>query len=571
MNTPSPLRLFANRFVTPVLKRRLSAGLSVSLWAGLLSAGFGIIAGVPGTSMVSHARSTGGIVNVVSVGEPQLLNPVFEQSPEAMTLYDLIYAGLIRQTPRGELQADLLTQVPTAANGGVRMLPGGGMVVNYTLRNDLFWQDGQPITTADIIFTWQANTDPRIVKVANTGYEKIQRVEPISDREINVYFYAPYGEYFQLFKYLLPRHAFRSTYWPLDRNHPYNRNPIGAGPFRLKEWKMGQSALLEANPYYHRTRAQLDQVRYQFKPKGYTSFKQAAEWANDAHIMRGLGLASYDYLKDRNDLTLDVVRTGEIEHLLFNLDNPILADRRVRRALAYATDRKEIRKLLLGLGDNAFSDQIKASWKYAPQTESYYPFSVTTAANQLGFAGWTLSEKEKGEAAAPAPRPRGEEPLVLDLTLEQGNRSHAVIGRYLQNAWKAVGVDLRLKFVAPRILQAEVLPRRDYMLTFSTWHEDGRETPYLRWHSTQKAPEGLNYSGFSDYQVDVVTQALQKTVDINEQKRLYGELSQLLAEELPALPLYYGVELEAHKKSLQNFEPNQQASLGWNSADWWLK
>jgi peptide/nickel transport system substrate-binding protein len=324
---------------------------------------------------------------------------------------------------------------------------------------------------------------------------------------------------------------------------------------------------LEANPYYHRTRAQVDQVRYQFKPKGYQSFKAAAEWANDAHIMRGLGLASYDYLKDRKDLTLDVVRTGEIEHLLFNLDNPILADRRVRRALAYATDRKEIRKLLLGLGDNAFSDQIKASWKYDPQTESYYPFSDDTAARQLDLAGWTVPSK----AAASAVRTMGQDPLVLDLTLEQGNRSHAVIGRYLQNAWKAVGVDLKLKFVAPRILQAEVLPRRDYMLTFSTWHEDGRETPYLRWHSTQKAPQGLNYSGFSDYQVDVVTQALQKTVDISEQKRLYTQLSQLLAEELPALPLYYGVELEAHKKSLQNFEPNQQASLSWNSADWWLK
>lgn len=539
---------------------RLSARLAVSL----LSASFVFSGIAPGPSMVSYARSAGGIVNVVSVGEPQMLNPIFEQSPEAMGLYDLIYAGLIRQTPQGELESDLITQVPTAANGGVRMLPNGGMVVNYKLRNDLRWQDGQPITTADIIFTWQANTDPRIVKIPNVGYEKIQRVEPLSDREINVYFYAPYGEYYQLFRQLLPRHSFRSAAWPLDRNHPYNRNPIGAGPFRLKEWKKGESALLEANPYYHRTRAQVDQVRYQFKSKGYKSFKQAAEWANDAHIMRGLGLASYDYLKDRKDLTLDVVRTGEIEHLLFNLDNPILADRRVRRALAYATDRKEIRKLLLGLGDNAFSDQIKASWKYDPQTESYYAFSADTAANQLDLSGWKQASKG-------VMRQKGEEPLVLDLTLEQGNRSHAVIGRYLQNAWKTAGVDLKLKFVAPHILKSEVLPRRDYMLAFSTWHEDGHETPYLRWHSTQKAPEGLNYSGFSDYQVDVVTQALQKTVDLNEQKRLYTQLSQLLAEELPAWPLYYGVELEAHKKSLQNFEPNQQTSLGWNSADWWLQ
>lgn len=511
---------------------------------------------------VSMARTTGGIVNVVSVGEPELLNPVFDRSPEAESLYDLIYAGLIRQTAQGDLEADLLNEVPTAANGKVRMLPNGGMVVNYVLRNDLHWQDGQPITTADIIYTWQVNTDPRVVSPATTGYENIQRVEPISDREINVYFYAPYGEYYQLFKYLLPRHSFRSAYWPFDRNHPYNRNPIGAGPFRLREWKAGQSALLEANPYYHRARAQLDQVRYQFKEKGFRSFKQAADWANDAHVMRGLGLASYDYLKDRQDLELHVVRTGEIEHMLFNLDNPVLADRRVRRALAYATDRAQITKLLLGLGENAFSDQLKAGWKYNATAESYYPYGQKQAAYQLALAGW------QGDSGI---RKKGDQPLELELTLEQGNRSHAVIGRYLQEAWKAVGADLKLKFVAPRILRGEILPRRDYMLAFSTWHDNAGESPYLRWHSTQKAPQGINYSGFSDYQVDLLTQSLQQTVDFNEQRRLYGEISQLLAEALPALPLYYGVELAAHKKDLQNFTPNQQASVSWNSADWWLK
>ncbi len=501
------------------------------------------------------ARPTGGIVNVVSVGEPELLNPVFDQSPEARSLYDLIYAGLIRQNSRGELTADLLNNVPTARNGGVMMLPDGGMRVNYKLRPDLYWQDGQAITTADILFTWQVNTDPRVVgasNISNPGYEKIRRIELVSDKEANVYFYAPYGEYYRLFQQLLPRHSFRSAHWPFDRNHPYNTRPIGAGPFRLSEWKKGESALLEMNPYYHRARAQVDQVRYAFKEKGFRSFKQAADWAGEAHVLRGLSLASYDYLKDREDLQLHVVRTGEIEHMLFNLDHPVLSDRRVRRALAHATDRKVIAQSLLGLGDVAFSDQLKESWKYYPGSEAYYAYDTAAAKRQLALAGV-------------------ETPLELELTLEQGNRSHQIIGQYLQKAWKKVGVDLRLKFVASRILRAEVLPRRDYAMAFSTWREDGRETPYLRWHSTQKAPEGINYTGMNDYQVDVVTQALQKTVDFSEQKRLYRELATLLGDNLPALPLYHGVVLEAHKNNLQNFTPNQQASLSWNSADWWLK
>lgn len=540
-----------HRFFKPLVAPLMTTALAASF----------LLAGP--TTFAGNARSQGGIVQVVSVGEPTLLNPVFDQSPEAQSLYDLIFAGLIRENERGGLEADLLTQVPTAANGGVRMLPNGGMVVKYKLKDDLHWQDGLPITTADIIYTWQVNTDPRIVNPPTPGYETISRMEPLNAQEINVYFYAPYGEYYQLFDRLLPRHVFRSTYWPFDRNHPYNRNPMGAGPFRLKEWKAGESALLEVNPYYYqRSKVQLDQVRFQFKEKGYRSFKDAANWANDAHVMRGLGLASYEYLKDRQDLALHVVRTGAIEHMLFNMQDPILSDRRVRRALAYAVDRQRIQQLLLGLGESAFSDHLKDSWKYNPQTESYYAYDVTTANNLLDLAGWKSSD---------GMRQKGDAPLQLDLTLEQGNKSHEMLGRYLQEAWKAIGVDARLKFVAPRILQAEVLPRRDYMLAFATWHEDAHETPYLRWHSTQKAPQGLNYSGFSDYQVDTLTQALQKTVDMNTQRRLYQELGQLLAEEIPALPLYYGVELAAHKKVLQNFMPNPQASVSWNSANWWLK
>ena len=118
---------------------RRSCGLILSL---LLACGS--FAGLqPSTA---QAAERGGLVRIVSVGEPQLLNPVFDTSPPAEEIYRLIYSGLIRENARGELEPDLLEVVPTAGNGLIKMTDDGGMSVTYKLRPGLKWQDGHPLT-----------------------------------------------------------------------------------------------------------------------------------------------------------------------------------------------------------------------------------------------------------------------------------------------------------------------------------------------------------------------------------------------------------------------------------------
>lgn len=523
----------------------------------------GALLGTGLLNSAAQASQRGGIVRIVSVGEPQLLNPVFDQSPEAEEMYNLIYSGLISENALSELEPDLVQVVPTASNGMVKMAADGSMTVTYRLRPDLKWQDGQPLTAEDILFTWQAHTDPRIKYPPTPGYEQISRVEVIDDLTAKVHFYKAYGNYYHLFRHLLPRHSFRSKYWKFSPEHPYNKHPVGSGPFVLRQWKQGESAMLDANPLYYRSRPNLDQIRYLYKPENYRSIKNALNWVNEGEMMRGMSLASYDYLKNRPELDLHVVATGQIEYMLFNQQNPILADRRVRRALAYATDRRAISDLLLGLAEPAYADQLKDSWKYNPVGESYYAPDLNEAQAKLQFAGWQKPQNEKI-------RSKNGKPLQLVLTLEQGNRSHVVIGKYLQETWKGIGIDLKLKFVAPYVMRDDVLANGDYELALATWNQNPQETAYSRWHSTQVPPRGQNFAHFSDYQVDMLTQQLQQTVNLKTQKQLYFKLEALLAEELPALPLYYGAVLEANKKSLHNFAPSAYMGATWNAYDWWL-
>lgn len=510
-----------------------------------------------------QAAQRGGMVQIVSLGEPQVLNPVFDQSPAATEFYNLIFSGLLKANSQAELEPDLVVNVPTVANGGVVFGKKGDMQVKYRLRPGLKWQDGHPLTAEDVLFTWQAHTDPRIKYPSTSGYEAVKHVDIISPEEFVVHFHRPYGDYYKLFNYLLPKHSFRSQHWAFAPDHPYNRHPVGSGPFVLKQWEKGKGAILDANPLYYRAKPMLDQIRFRFEPDNFRTIKEVLNWVDQAEVLSGMSLASYEYLKNRPDLELHVVPTGQIEHLLFNLNHPVLADRRVRRALAYATDRQAISDLLLGLAEPAYSDRLKDAWQYNPNTEQFYSPSLDQARANLEAAGW--QQPRNAEL-----RSKNQQPLSLVLTLAQGNKSHEVVGRYLQASWKKIGVDLKLKFVKPEIMTREYIPAGDYELAFGTWNSVSAETPYKRWHSTQKPPLGLNYSHFSDYQMDELTRELQSTVNLQQQARLYHQIAALLAEQLPALPLYHGAVLEANKKALHNYQPNIHMGTTWNANSWWL-
>lgn len=512
-----------------------------------------------------QATQQGGVVRIVSVGEPSVLNPVFDTSPAAQEIYNMIFSSLIRENVKGELEADLVEVVPSTGNGLIKMQPNNEMTVTYRLRPGLKWQDGQPLTAEDVLFTWQVHTDPKIKYPPTPGYENIRLVEVVNPQTVLVHFHRPYGDYYKLFQHVLPRHSFRSTHWSFAPNHPYNRHPVGSGPFALKDWVKGQSALLNANALYHRAKPHLDQIRYAYKPDDYKAIKEALNWADDAEVLQGMSIASYDYLKNRPELDLHVVADGQIEYLLFNLQNATLADRRLRRALAFATDRKAISDLLLGLAEPAYSDQLRDSWKYNPQSERFYTPDLEQARSNLYQAGWRGQNNDPQTILN-----KDGQPLKLELTLEMGNKAHQLVGAYLKQAWREIGVDLVLKTVASELLHQEILPKGEFEMTLATWTQHPSETAYRRWHSTQAPPAGMNYAHFSDYQIDNLTRELEYTVNLGQQKKLYAQLGALLAEQLPVLPLYYGAELEANRKSLHNYFPNAHMGATWNSYSWWL-
>lgn len=531
--------------------KKMSLGL-------ILSANLGL------TALPAHALQRGGIVTITSMGEPEVLNPIFDHSDASRELYNLIFSGLITMDDHGDLVPDLLVYIPTFDNGGVQVTENGEMVVTYKLREHLRWHDGELLTSEDIQFTWQANSDPKVIYPPNPGYEQIRYVEVVDDQTAKVYFYRTYADYTKLFRYVLPKHAFLSRHWPLQQNHPYNMHPYGSGPFILKEWKKGSHALLDANPRYHLAKPYLDQIRYKFQPNDFRNLPQVVNWLGSTDIVQRLSIAAYDLLKNREDIDIKVISTYDIDYLGFNLAHPLVADLRLRRALAHAIDRSEISLLFYGLARSAYSDQHRESWKYNPTTEGYYPYNPEFSKRLLDEAGWKLSKDQKL-------RSKSGKPLTLTLTISQNSRSHQLVGDYLKKAFLGIGVDLKIVMVPASVWHDFTLQDRKYELTLATWDSSPDADIFARWHSTQIPPTGRNYTQLKDYRVDELLKEIQINTALEQQKKAYHRLGEVLLEQLPAMPLYYNPVLEIHKRTLQNLRPNVHQGLTWNSREWWIE
>jgi peptide/nickel transport system substrate-binding protein len=143
----------------------------------------------------------------------------------------------------------LATEVPTLENGGIELDRNGvAMRVIYHLRPGVRWQDGAPLTSADVKFTWETVRDPHFLAESKDGSAEVESVDTPDELTVIANYRAVSPAFAStLFTFgILPRHRLAGK----DLNHdPYNDKPLGTGPFMVTEFRRGQYVVLDRNPY----------------------------------------------------------------------------------------------------------------------------------------------------------------------------------------------------------------------------------------------------------------------------------------------------------------------------------
>jgi peptide/nickel transport system substrate-binding protein len=531
---------------------------------------------IPNTGVPTAARAGGTVV--FAAQEPETLHPLRSTGTQTNALvYRLAVEGLTAAAPDGSPRAALAMDVPTLANGAVRLLPDGAMTVQWVLRPDVRWSDGTPLTSADVRFTWRAvMTDP--LAATREGYELITDIETPDERTALVRYRAIDAAYATRFDAILPRHLLDGA---TDATvAAYARAPLGTGPFRITEFVSGDHVTAERNARY-RVAGQPYLDRVIFRLVSSVEAAKAQLRAGEVDAAGSLGEADAAELEPDPAIRVTSVPSPAVEALAFNLvrpsttlPHPVLGDVAVRRALVYATPKGLIVNKLLSGRTRPGSSEIPIGWaaRSGIVQESY---DTDLAAKLLDEAGW--------RRAADGVRAKEGTRLSLRVVSTTGNRLREQIEQVLVDEWRAIGVELRIANVPSAVLTGGwqsngVRKRGDFDLLLAQAGL-GVTTPdpqsYLaQRHRCDAIPRaenngaGSNYERFCDARVDRLLDEAGRTLDRDRRRDLYGEVLSILNERAIAIWLYDRGRYDAFRTRVLGYAPNGWDVATWNAGEW---
>ncbi len=473
----------------------------------------------------------------------------------------------------------LCTKLPTIENGlaVAEKAPGGknGIAVTYTIQPGATWGDGIPVTTKDVVFSWNVGRHPQSGYGETEFYRRLYKIDVKDAKTFTLHFDKLTFEYnaingFELLPSHLekPRFADPLAYKTRTAYDADTLNPgLYHGPYRITKVARGSQVVLELNPTWYGKKPSFKKITV--RAIGNTAALEANLLSGAIDMIAGeLGLSLDQALafEKRHGRKYDFsYKPGLVyEHIDLNFDNPILKDVQVRRALLHAIDREAISKQLFeGRQPVAHTMVNPLDWVYATDVP-HYPFDPKKAAQLLDAAGWS---KRSGGVRI---NDKGEK-LTFELMTTAGNRSRELVEQVLQSQWRKLGIDIRIRNEPARVFFGQtVTRRRNKAMAMFAWISAPENVPRTTLHSTQIPTagnnwSGQNYTGYKNPEVDALIDRIEVELDRDKRRALWHRMQVIYATDLPVVPLYFRADPFVLPKWLKGVEPtgHQDISTLW--------
>jgi len=506
-----------------------------------------------------------GVLRMASRQTPDNLNPLLGTQTVVTDLSMFWAAYLLHWSDSNEFVPELAVRAPTQENGDISK---DGLRITYHLRRGVKWQDGAPFTADDVIYTWRQMLNPNNLVVSRFGYDIVSRIDKRDDYTIDVHLkkrFAPFvATFFTMANHtncILPKHLL-ARYADINRVD-YNLLPIGTGPFKIAKYEKGAAITFVANDGYWRGKPRLRRIEYRIVESDSTLltlvktheidfYYRAAE--NQAPSLRGIP-----------GTRLIATPLTRFADLGFNAANPALADVRVRRALAYAIDRRAlIKKVTHGVAMPGDSNQPPFFWAYDPNV-ARYPYDPRRAAALLDQAGW--------RAGPDGVRMKNGLPLRLELVSFTGSATAAGTEVFVQNAWRRIGADVSIKNFSSSQLYATlgaggIEQSGKFDVAFENWANGTDPDDSILVRCDMSPPAGWNIYHFCSPDLDEAESRAMSSYDRATRKAMYGRVQRILADRVPFTVLWYQRQLDVVNSDLRNYKPAHAVTPFWNAWDW---
>ena len=450
---------------------------------------------------------------------PSNLDPRFATDAQSQHLDGLLFDSLVERDDEMALHGDLAESWETP----------DPLTYVFHLRHGVTFHDGSSLTSADVKFTFDYIRDISKRSPKRGNFSSVASVDAPDPATVIVHLKVPDAS----FLWNLCRGAIGIV--PAGAGPEFAQHPMGTGPFRFVSQAQDDDVVLARNEGYFGGAPPLATLRVRVVPDAIVRALELRKGSADVEIS-SLSPDMIPVLAKQRDLAVTHRSGTNVNYLGFNLDDPLVARREVRQALAYATDRQAIiRYLLHGEAQIAESVMPPTHWAYEANVP-HYAADPVRAANLLDAAGF----------------PAQKDGLRLHLVLKTSTEEQArLIAAALQQQWRQVGIDLEVRPLEFATLLSDSI-KGNFQINLLRWvgvNNDPDVFDYV-YSSTRIPPNGGNRARYHNAEVDALTAQIKIEMDQDKRKQLCSQVQKLVAGDLPIFPLWFVDAVSVHRRTL---------------------
>jgi ABC-type transport system substrate-binding protein len=508
-------------------KRTAAYGLA------LLAAAVGALAGGCGRSQGADDANT---VNFLIESMPINLDPRIGTDAQSQHLDGLIFDSLVSHDAKMNMVPDLATSWETP----------DPLTYIFHLRRGVKFHDGRVLTSADVKYTFDSILSGAVPSPKRGGFLLIQSVEARDEATVVFHLREPSAS----FLWNMDRGAFGIV--PAGSGTTAAQNPIGTGPFRVVSMAQDEEIVVERNPDYFGGPPKVERVRFKVVPEAIVRALELRKGSADIGGVTSLTPDMVLALTKQPDLFAEDQPGTVVSYIAFNLDDPILAHREVRQALAYATDRTTMIRYLLRSQARAASGLLPPNhWAYEPNVQQY-GYDPALAEKLLDAAGF----------------PRGSDGVRIHLTLKTSTEESArLLGEAIVEEWSKVGVALQLRPLENATFQADI-GRGSFQLYTLRWLGANNDPDIfdIVFNSRRMPPNGFNRGHYHNPTLDALIDRQRVEMDREKRKAIVSEIQKIAAVDEPYINLWFNDNVCVHRGRVTGIEMSPGGSYDFLTA-----
>jgi peptide/nickel transport system substrate-binding protein len=502
-----------------------------------------------------YPSEDGGELISAMVGEPSGLIFMVAGESASAAIASNIFNSLLKYNANLDLEGELAEKWEISSDN---------KTITFTLKPNLKWADNKPLTSEDVLFTWQLVTDENTRSPYASDYQLVKMAEAPDPLTFKVTYSQAYAPALDSWAglHILPKHLLKGQ----DIHQTvFAQKPVGSNYYQLDQWNHGENIKLSRNPNSALGPALIEKLITRIIPDNSAQFLELMADNIDSMSLDPIKYSRIIPARPvlKKNLNLYKELGNSYTYLGFNLKHKPFDDIRVRKAINYAIDKQEIIDgVYLGLGINIASP-YKPGTRWSNPNLKPYAYDPSKARALLKEAGF---EDSNGDGILE----RDGKPFAFEIITNQ-NKEREKSAVIIQRRLKEIGINVKIRAIEWASFISRFINTGDFDVVILGWGLGLDPDQYNIWHSSQQAPGQFNFVGYNNPTVDRLLEQGRTEFDPDKRMKIYHQFAETLLADSPIVYLSAGYGLTAIHKRVQGIaNPPPPAGVGYDSQKWYI-